>query len=185
MIEEKRLLRKEMRTMRRNHPDRFSLDRMITGQFLKSEIYRDADELLLYASFDAETDTYALIDRALEDRKRVYLPRCVPHSNILQFYRIDSPKELVPDAFGICAPPPAEERLFVPLGSTVCVVPGLAFSRNGERLGNGKVYYGAILEKIDVFTVGLCYGIQVTGHVPTEPHVKRMLYMCTEHGVFR
>ena len=185
MIEEKRMLRRTMRVLRREYPNRHVLDGMITEQFLKSEIYRDAEDLLLYASFDAEADTHALIKNALEDRKRVYLPRCVPHSNILQFYRIDSPDELVPDAFGISAPPAAEERLFSSAKNTVCVVPGLAFSEHGERLGYGKGYYDTFLEKIDVCTVGLCYSFQITKHIPTEPHDKRMRYLCTEQGVIR
>ena len=184
MIEEKRRLRKQMREMRRACPDRAMLDGKITAHFMQSEIYQKAEQLLLYCSFDAEADTYALLAAALADGKEVYLPRCVPGTNRMHFYRVFSVDELQADAFGIPAPAKNAERLFTAGKNAVCVVPGLAFSKEGDRLGYGRGYYDTFLEKIDVCTVGLCYSFQITEHVPTEQHDKRMRYICTENGIF-
>lgn len=184
MIEEKRRLRKRMREMRRACPARAALNRELAEYFIQSEIYQKAEQLLLYCSFDAEADTYALQQRALADGKEVYLPRCVPNTNLLRFYRVFSLEELQADAFGIPAPAENSERLFTAGKNAVCVVPGLAFSKEGDRLGYGRGYYDTFLEKIDVCTVGFCYGFQITEHIPTEPHDKRMQYICTERGIW-
>ena len=185
MIEEKKMLRRQMQAMRRSCANREQLDLCITEQFLKSEIYRNTDVLLLYASFDAETDTFALIENALADKKAVYLPRCDRDSNQMDFYRVMSVSELNMDAFGILAPEEKKECLFAGENGAVCVVPGLAFTKRGERLGYGRGYYDTFLEKIDVHTVGFCYGFQVIDRVPTEWHDKRMRYLCTEKGLQR
>ena len=65
------------------------------------------------------------------------------------------------------------------------VVPGLAFSHLGGRLGRGKGFYdrflaghGATLTKI-----GVGWGFQVLSSVPEESHDVRMDYLCTENGV--
>ena len=185
MMEEKRMLRKRLRTLRRSCVNREELDRRITEHFLQSEIYRNTPVLLIYASYDTEVDTYAVIHRALADGKSVYLPRCEKESNAMHFYGISSLEDLKTDAFGIPAPAEIDGRQFTPGTEAVCVVPGLAFTLCGERLGYGRGYYDAFLEKTDVCTVGLCYGFQVAEHIPTEEHDKRMRFLCTEHGMLR
>lgn len=185
MIEEKKMLRRFMRTCRRSCGDRSQLDQRITEQFLKSEIYHNSGVLLIYASFDAEVSTDAIIANALADSKCVCLPRCSIDSNRMDFYSIKSLSELKADAFGILAPEEKVERLFTGGTDAVCVVPGLAFTRQGERIGYGKGYYDAFLEKNNVCTVGLCYEFQVVDTIPTETHDKRMQYLCTEKGLHR
>lgn len=183
MIQEKRMLRKRMRDLRRACADRAALDQKITEHFLKSEIYQKTEHLLLYAGFDSEADTYAILNRALLDGKAVYLPRCAAKSNEMQFFRIFSQNELKADAFGIPAPAEKKERLFAKGNRAVCIVPGLAFTEHGDRLGYGRGYYDTFLEKICVCTVGLCYSFQLVEHVPMERHDKRMRYLCTDQGL--
>ena len=51
------------------------------------------------------------------------------------------------------------------------LVPGVAFSPNGYRLGRGKGYYDKFLSKQrDLFTVGVCFREQFYLDIPTEPH---------------
>lgn len=177
------MLRRQMRALRRDCIGREELDRRITEHFLRSEIYRNTPVLLIYASYDAETDTYAVIRQALADGKAVYLPRCEKESNVMHFYKISSLEDLKTDAFGIPAPIKNDEWRFTPGTEAVCVVPGLAFTPCGERLGYGRGYYDTFLERTDVCTVGLCYAFQVAKHIPVEAHDKRMRFLCTEHGM--
>ena len=52
------------------------------------------------------------------------------------------------------------------------VVPAVAFTRRGERLGRGKGFYDCYLsrEGFRAYTVGVCYSHQLLDSLPTEPH---------------
>lgn len=55
------------------------------------------------------------------------------------------------------------------------IVPGLAFSKNGDRLGRGKGYYDRFLSSCrtknkNLFTVALAFAEQINENIPTESH---------------
>ncbi len=52
----------------------------------------------------------------------------------------------------------------------IAFVPGIAFSKTGERLGSGKGIYDKYLETINCYKVGVCYEYQVLTKIPQEPH---------------
>ena len=56
------------------------------------------------------------------------------------------------------------------------VVPGVAFTAAGERMGRGKGYYDRYLsrEGFRAYSVGVCFGCQMCEELPTEPHDRRM-----------
>jgi 5-formyltetrahydrofolate cyclo-ligase len=64
-------------------------------------------------------------------------------------------------------------------------VPGVAFDRNGNRIGRGKGYYDRLLEQTRAITVGVGYGFQLIEDIPAEPHDIAVDYVITEHGVIR
>lgn len=183
MIQEKQQLRREMRRLRSDFPNRKELDADIAESFLASELYQNAEQILLYASYNTEANTYRIFSQAREDGKCVFFPRCVPGTNILRFYRVDFLDDLKEDAFGILAPTTSEEYVLTDNVHSVCIVPGLAFSMKGERLGYGRGYYDTYLSQTDICTVGLCYSFQIVENVPTEPHDRYMDYLCTEKGL--
>ena len=59
-------LRRQMRRIRSECKIREELDARIADIFLQSEIYGSAKQLLLYASFRSEADTYKIFDKALD-----------------------------------------------------------------------------------------------------------------------
>jgi 5-formyltetrahydrofolate cyclo-ligase len=54
----------------------------------------------------------------------------------------------------------------------VIIVPGLAFTRSGERVGQGGGWYDRFLSKISPgsTTIGVCFEPQIVESVPTEDH---------------
>ncbi len=62
--------------------------------------YKRNDLLLAYVSTPIEVDTHGIIRTALEDGKCVAVPRCVPGTRQMEFYRIKSLEDLVPGTFG-------------------------------------------------------------------------------------
>ena len=73
--------------------------------------------------------------------------------------------------FGIAEPEPGA-RTCPPGEIDLVVVPGVAFTAGGVRLGRGKGYYDRYLSQAEFrgVTVGVCYAHQLVGELPSEPH---------------
>jgi len=67
------------------------------------------------------------------------------------------------------------------------IVPGLAFTAAGERLGQGGGWYDRFLAHVrdDCATVGVCFTDQVLDSVPTDAHDVRVDHVVTDAGVLR
>lgn len=65
------------------------------------------------------------------------------------------------------------------------LVPGLAFSPSGTRLGRGGGYYDRLLadRRTDCVAVGVTWSDRVLDEVPVEDHDSRVDYLATETGV--
>ena len=66
----------------------------------------------------------------------------------------------------------------------VVLVPGLAFSLDGRRLGRGAGYYDRFLSGVSPVTVALTTSAQIRQGLPIEPHDVLMDWLATEDGVF-
>ena len=95
--------------------------------------YRDNDLLLVYVSTPIEVDTRAIIRQALEDGKRVAVPRCVPQTRQMDFYYIDSLEELEPGCFGVLEPQPNSDRMVADLSAGLCLIPAFSYDFDGYR----------------------------------------------------
>ena len=61
------------------------------------------------------------------------------------------------------------------------IVPGVAFDRDGNRLGRGKGYYDRLLPRIpSAYKVGICFPFQIVEEVPAEPFDIRMDEIITQ-----
>lgn len=108
------------------------------------------------------------------------LPAAVDRASPLAF-RVPA-EPLVPDAFGIPAPPPSARAVTPDL----VIVPILAFDRRGGRLGQGAGCYDRTLAALraggPLFVLGLAYAGQEVASVPAEPHDQTLDAILTEEG---
>ena len=130
----------------------------------------------------------ACTDRAARDERLLANILALPayksaEGSRMDFFRIDAPEALAPGAFGILEPPALPERRFMRPDKAICFVPGLAFTRQGNRLGWGKGYYDTFLSEMPVCTVGLCYDFQLVEFLPAEVHDKPVSYICTDRDL--
>lgn len=67
----------------------------------------------------------------------------------------------------------------------VLLIPGLAFTEQGERLGRGKGYFDRYLSKYDGVKVGVCFSDQVFKQIPTDEHDELLDYLVTETNIYK
>ena len=63
------------------------------------------------------------------------------------------------------------------------LVPGLAFSKKGERIGRGKGFYDRTLAQVSGLKVGVCYSYQLFSELPTEDHDVKMDIVVSDQGI--
>jgi 5-formyltetrahydrofolate cyclo-ligase len=84
------------------------------------------------------------------------------------FFAVCGLEELHPGKFGIREPDPKRivERL------DAIVLPGLAFTETGIRIGQGAGFYDRFLETAgaDMVKIGVCFDFQVIKAIPCEKH---------------
>lgn len=133
----------------------------------------------LYAPLGTEVDALEIARRALARGASVVFPRAVAGERRLAFARC-APEELVRGPFGAAEPPAGAPE--VPLDEVPCVVvPGLAFSLGGLRLGRGGGHYDTTLAAMPrAVRVGVGYEVQVVPDLPREPHDASLDAIVTE-----
>src|SRR6476620_8607235 len=181
-------LRDQLVTARHRRPllDVGEDGREIARHLLAAPEVRRAATVAAYVAIGAEPGTGVLLDRLLGAGKRVILPLLLPDDD-LDWGSYRDPDGLLPARRGLLEP--AGEPLGVDAVATadVVLVPGLAVSRTGLRLGRGGGSYDRALARVPVgtFTCVLLYDDEVGLDVPAEPHDRRVTAAVTPGGITR
>ena len=67
----------------------------------------------------------------------------------------------------------------------VILIPGLAFSKKGERLGRGKGFYDKYLSEYRGVKIGICFEVQLIDQIPTEIHDVHLDFIVTEERIIK
>ncbi|MCC6379786.1 MAG: 5-formyltetrahydrofolate cyclo-ligase [Burkholderiales bacterium] len=144
--------------------------------------FAGARRVLLNVPFRSEWDAAPLIERALARGKEVLLPRVDETSRMLDLRRIADPAaDIVTGYRGI--PEPVERCPRAdPASVDWVLVPGVAFDREGGRLGYGGGYYDRLLPLLSprAARVAGAFSMQIVDRVPSAPHDIRMDTVVTE-----
>ncbi len=169
--EVKRALRSELIAVRARLTldERRDKSRAIADRIEEIAVFRDAPTIALYAPLGTEVDSIEIARRALARGVRIAFPRAVIGERRLAFAR-SSPEDLVRGPLGAAEPPEGSPE--VPPTEIACVVmPGVAFSLDGIRLGRGGGYYDSTLNKMpNAARLGVAYDAQIVPVLPCEPH---------------
>ena len=156
-------LRKEM-TERRFLLSKFQvqdLSHNLFKLFLKSDLsgYKN---YMAYLPIRREADTKELIDFLLDNGKNVFVPH-INSSKKLVAVRLQSDSVFEREDFGIKIP---KDKIEIdPTLLDVIFVPGLAFDKEGHRVGYGKGYYDAFLKDLQCITCAWCYDFQIVSKI--------------------
>jgi len=184
---DKRELRKETIEKRDRIPPevRAIKDREIMERLITYKPFVDAEAVMLFASFRTEVDTFPIIEKALQEGKKVALPRVNKSEGMLELYYIESIEQLEPGYMKIKEPVPAPERIALAEDMEIIVLPGVAFDEKGGRIGYGGGYYDRLLDSLKKvpLLIAVAYEEQIVDEIPVEQHDKRVQIIITEKRI--
>ncbi|XP_018652173.1 putative 5-formyltetrahydrofolate cyclo-ligase [Schistosoma mansoni] len=160
--------------------------------FLSSPEYCASRRLAVYISLPEEPDTIPLIEKALLDGKSIFVPQIMFSASDdyppMSMRHVKSLKEIESwksNKWGIKEPEPVSyveqlDEITKQGGLDLFVVPGLAFTRSGHRLGRGGGYYDRYIQwytgqcHLGVFQraklVAFAFEEQIVDYIPSETH---------------
>ena len=133
--------------------------------------------VLAFVGVASEPDTTSLLQMLGQLGAVVHVPRV--EGEVIVAVRCDQDTTLEVGAYGIPSPvgAPTDAQII-----DLVIVPGLAFTRDGQRLGQGGGYYDRYLPLLrpDCITIGVCFDEQIVPDVPGEVHDQRVSRVVTD-----
>jgi 5-formyltetrahydrofolate cyclo-ligase len=164
---EKAALRQNMRMVRDTVGDHLLRSVQLWARVAELDEYQTARTVMAFVGFKGEPDTDPLFARLEADAKRLLLPRVEPSGIVAA----EGSTPHIVSKFGVHEPSgPAID----PHEIDFVIVPGLAFTREGDRLGYGRGYYDMFLPKVAAPSVGVCFQEQLVDELPLAAHDVRV-----------
>lgn len=156
----------------------------VVEQLLKWQPYQRAHSIMAYLAFGKELSLDALLVQALAEGKRVCVPYIISATEMLAV-EITSLEQLKLDRYGIrSVKEPLKE--VSPKSLELILVPGVAFGKNGSRMGMGAGYYDRFLPKAtNALTCGVAYTQLLQQELPIDQYDVPVNYIVHEKDIFQ
>ena len=139
----------------------------LAQKLFATSFYQNADTIYGYLPYNQEVRTVPILERALQDGKRVAVPKV--YGDSMRFIYLEDLTQVAPSEMGI--PEPILDEPVAEDSTALVLMPGLAFDKNGNRMGYGGGFYDKFLAAEPAHpTVALCYGFQMVDAIPTEDY---------------
>ena len=135
--------------------------------------------IALFLARPAEICLDALARELMNAGKIVAAPRVEVEAGRMKFWRLHDVQAVQSGPWGVREPISGEA-----IEPQLVLVPGLAFSECGHRLGTGGGWYDRTVSAIST-KVGVGFDHQILGIVPAEAHDIRMDFLATDCGLLR
>ena len=152
----------------------------IQDNLRKVELYRTAKTIGAYYSIGSEVRTQDILQEILNAGKELALPKVI--KNDLVFKKISNFSDLEQGNFSVMEP---KDKCEVVKNLDVVIVPAIALSRDGFRLGYGFGYYDRYLHGKKSTTIALSYAKQVIKSFTHDVHDVKMNFIVTEDRVMK
>ena len=192
ILDRKAAMRRAAYDARNARADKDQLSEQAVARLVELPEYQRARTVLWYIDCRSELRTKHALPAALASGKRIVVPYCTVDeagANKLGLWWLQSMDELIVGKWKILEPP--RERWGEP-GKEIppelidfAIIPGVGFSRQGGRMGNGQGYYDRLLPQLrrDCPLVALCYECQLFDDLIVGPHDVFMDKVVTERAV--
>jgi 5-formyltetrahydrofolate cyclo-ligase len=164
-------------------PQREEKSRELIRRLVETEIFRTAKTVALFAPIAGEPFIESVWENAA--RQQFCYPRVF--GSELQLLRVGSREEVAEKSWHPQVREPAfsSERIVSLEEVDLLLVPGLAFTPEGHRLGRGGGFYDRLLalRGPKTRTFGVCFDAQMFPQLPLESHDESVDAVLTESGV--
>lgn len=177
IIKDKASLRERMRQLRKRLSGdlRIKASERVCGKLVKSAEISDATPpdgpaIAVYFASPAEIDLSGFIKSSLERNAKIVAPRWNGETYELARVKSLNAEDVRTGPMNILEP--AGNDILQPEDVGVWLIPGLAFTRDGKRLGYGGGWYDRLLSKAaqKSLKIGIAHDFQIVDDIPSEPH---------------
>ena len=182
---QKRELRKRMLAARRSlsAETRAAYSEKITENLLSQQALAQAKTIFAYAATPDEVQTKTLLSRLLDMGKQVAIP-WITGKRTMEAALVPLMDALEIGDYGILTVREELREIVPPQKIDCVVVPGVAFGRDGTRLGMGGGYYDTFLPKTTAVKIAAAFQCQIVETIPSFPHDCGVDWIATEQGVW-
>ena len=167
--EEKKALRAQIRVRKRAMTIEEIEERSakLVEKFLSSDAYKNAKTVYGYLPYNQEVRTTRAMEQVLKDGKGLALPKI--YGDRMDFIVVTDLSQVEKGYCGI--PEPIHDEPLATDETSLVLMPGMAFDREGHRMGYGGGFYDKFLEREPNHpTIALCYEFQLLDHLDVVAH---------------
>ncbi len=142
----------------------------IAKRLYEQQAWKEAKVIGITISNPPEVDTYQIIRKAWEQGKQVAVPKCHQANKTLTFHALSQFSQLESVFFGLYEPIEQQTVKLDAKEIDLLLVPGLAFTKKGYRIGFGGGYYDRFLLNYQGETISLAFDFQLIEEFPVQAH---------------
>ncbi|MES5396927.1 5-formyltetrahydrofolate cyclo-ligase [Bacillus amyloliquefaciens] len=132
--------------------------------------WKQARMIAVTVSKRLEIPTRPIIEQAWKEGKQLCIPKCFPKTGAMEFRTFSGDDQLETVYAGLSEPIESLTEKVAQKDIDLVLVPGVAFDREGFRIGYGGGYYDRFLTGYAGRTVSLLFDCQLTDRIPRMPH---------------
>ncbi|MBF0710186.1 MULTISPECIES: 5-formyltetrahydrofolate cyclo-ligase [unclassified Gemella] len=165
----KEAIRKEVfeKLVKYSDEERKNINQALSKKLMATREFKEAKSIAITISHSLEWVTSVVIDEALKQGKRIGIPKC-NNDGQMDFFVYNYSTKLKKSIFGIMEP--IEGEILSKEEMDLIIVPGIAFDKEGYRIGFGGGYYDRYLADYQGKTIALASKDQIYENIYKEDH---------------
>ena len=157
--------------------------RQMCEKILHLKQIENKNVIACYLSVNNEPDLKEVIVHFLKAKKNIVVPAFFEKLRQYIFVKLSSLNNLKIGPYQI--PQPSKLLPVDSIKIDLVLLPGLAFSEDGLRLGYGKGLYDRLLADTDALKIGVCYDFQMIDHFENKAHDIKVNFIITEKRIIK
>lgn len=185
---DKKELRKQVLTERKTFSKEYveEVGRSIFQKIKEMDMYKKSETIMVFVSYANEVDTFPFIKDMIAEGKRVVTPISIFEDRSMKLAVTRSfPEGFIETKYGILELPVDHEETVKEEEVDLIITPGVAFARDGRRLGYGGGFYDRLLSKKrkDTPTVCPAFSEFILDEIPTDKYDLLVDYIVTQDEI--
>ncbi|MCC6069289.1 5-formyltetrahydrofolate cyclo-ligase [Ferrovum sp. PN-J185] len=186
--EQKKIIREQVIRRRSllSNEERKEKELRILKYFMDLDVISKYQTFMVYSSFGSEINTWPIINYLYQYTNQIIFPKVDPISKQLKLYLVNNKNHLTPGIWNILEPDEQQCEPIAIESVNFILVPGLAFDKDGYRIGYGGGYYDKLLAQhsCHAYKVAISFDCQMINNVPKESFDQPINVLITEEQVY-